>query len=332
MFSEKIISWYLINKRDLPWRNTRNPYKIWLSEIILQQTRVSQGLPYYYNFLEKYPTLEALATAPIDEVLRLWQGLGYYSRGRNLHFTANQIVSEYQKKFPESFEGLKKLKGVGNYTAAAIASFAFGQKVPAIDGNALRVFSRFGGINEPIDDPNTIKSIFNFAYDLMEGADPALFNQSVMELGATICVPKNPKCDQCPVRPECLAFSHRLQDKLPFKSKKIKVKERKLDYKILVNEDRIWLKLREAGDIWAGLYDFFSGELVSKLPVAYSFQKKHILTHQRLSISFQIIILENDETPDGGKFYSIKEIEALPKPIVIDEAFKITMKFLDQLS
>lgn len=325
MFSKKIISWYLKNKRDLPWRNTRNPYKIWLSEIILQQTRIAQGLPYYYKFTEKYPSLEDLAKAEIDDVLRLWQGLGYYSRGRNLHFTAKQIWFECGGEFPESFEGLKKLKGIGNYTAAAIVSFAFGKKVPAIDGNALRVFSRIYGIDAPIDDSSTIKSIFGLASELIENVDPALFNQGIMELGATVCTPKSPKCDHCPVRIDCTAFDKKLQEKLPYKSKKIKVIDRNISYNILIFEDKIWLKQRGTEDIWAGLYDFFESELpeiLSKKTISGSFFQKHILTHQRLGIDFKYIFLDEIIMFRGGRFYTISEIEELPKPKVIDDAFK----------
>ncbi|HET6991663.1 MAG TPA: A/G-specific adenine glycosylase, partial [Bacteroidia bacterium] len=191
-FDGIILSWYLKNKRDLPWRNTRDPFRIWLSEVILQQTRVQQGLPYYYSFVKKYSTINKLAAAPEDEVLKLWQGLGYYSRGRNLHFTAKQIVSHYKGVFPQTFDELKKLKGVGDYTAAAISSFCFGEVQAVVDGNVYRVLSRIFGIETPIDSTAGKKEFRELAGELISKKHPGEFNQALMEFGAIQCVPKNP--------------------------------------------------------------------------------------------------------------------------------------------
>jgi A/G-specific adenine glycosylase len=223
MFAEKIISWYKKNKRDLPWRYTLDPYKIWLSEIILQQTRVAQGLPYYNSFVTKFTTVKDLANASESDVLRTWQGLGYYSRARNLHHTAKLIYDSYNGIFPDNFEELKKLKGVGNYTAAAIASFAFKQRVPAVDGNMMRVFSRYFEYKEPIDSPKAQKDFFRIGLELIKKVDASDFNQAVMELGAIVCSPKNPKCNECPLQNNCVAFANKTQLIYPIKSKKIKV-------------------------------------------------------------------------------------------------------------
>jgi A/G-specific adenine glycosylase len=206
-FSQTIISWYQINKRDLPWRDTTNPYYIWLSEIILQQTRVDQGLPYYIKFVAAFPTVEDLAKASQDEVLRLWQGLGYYSRGRNLHFTANQVVKDFGGVFPSNYDDLLKLKGVGNYTAAAIASFCWNQKKAVVDGNVYRVLARYFGIESDISLTNTQKNFQNLANELLNSKKPGLHNQAIMEFGALQCVPKQPNCMSCPLQSTCVAFS-----------------------------------------------------------------------------------------------------------------------------
>src|SRR5690606_29978884 len=205
-FNSLILIWSDKNKRNLPWRNTRDPYQIWLSEIILQQTRVIQGTNYFLAFTEKFPRIENLANAQEQEILRLWQGLGYYSRARNLHFTAKHIVKELNGKFPDSFQELLKLKGVGEYTAAAIASIAFNETVPAVDGNVFRVFSRYFNIHRDISLPKTRKYFFELGKETIDQNRPGDFNQAVMELGATVCTPKNPKCEICPVNESCEAL------------------------------------------------------------------------------------------------------------------------------
>jgi A/G-specific adenine glycosylase len=245
MFDDKIISWYKKNQRDLPWRNTKNPYFIWLSEIILQQTRVIQGLPYYFNFVEKYPTIQELAAANEDDVLRIWQGLGYYSRARNLHHTAKIIAQDHNGVFPNSFISLKNLKGIGNYTAAAIASFAFDEIVPAVDGNVIRVLSRYFEYKDPVDSTIGQKKLFEIAKGIISKKNPADFNQGMMELGATICSPKQPKCSICPIEEGCLARKNSSYSSLPLKLNKIKVTTRYLNYLVFVHSGKIWMKQRK---------------------------------------------------------------------------------------
>ncbi|MCH2215216.1 MAG: A/G-specific adenine glycosylase [Flavobacteriales bacterium] len=258
--SEKLILWYLEQKRDLPWRKTKDPYKIWLSEIILQQTRVEQGLDYYHKFVNTYPTIGLLAAADEEEILKNWQGLGYYSRARNLHTTAKYIHSKLKGKFPNRYEEIIKLKGVGPYTAAAIASFAFMEAKAVVDGNVYRFLSRLFDIETPINSADGIKIFQAIANDLLDKKKPDLFNQSIMEIGALICTPKNPKCLLCPIQSKCLAFEKGTITKRPVKIKKLKQTIRKIDYVVVENEDEIVMRKREAKDIWQGLYDFASIE------------------------------------------------------------------------
>jgi len=341
MFAKKIISWYLINKRDLPWRNTDNPYYIWLSEIILQQTRVQQGLPYYEKFVENFSTVEALAAADEEEILRYWQGLGYYSRGRNLHKTAKLVSENFGGRFPDNFKELQKLKGVGKYTAAAIASFAFNESVPAIDGNALRVITRFLEIFEPIDHPTVQKKVFDLSLELMQGANPALYNQAVMELGATICTPKRTQCDSCPVRLECKSYANKTVDKIPFKAKKTKVSHRFLQYFVFESEGEFWLKKRSENEIWANMFDFYLvesenleftanlGNCVTEFGLEVESTKtyptvNHILTHQKQQIVFIKVKCNEKPKLPGGEWYKLDRIEELPKP-------KIIVDFIEKL-
>ena len=203
-----LIDWYHRHKRDLPWRNTRDAYKIWLSEIILQQTRVEQGLPYYERFIETFPNISALANAHEDDVLKLWQGLGYYSRARNLHAAAKQVLQEFNGNFPSTFNEIIALKGVGEYTAAAIASFAFDEKHPVLDGNVYRCIARLFGLHDPIDNAKSKKVFYDILWKEIEHANPHLFNQAIMEFGAMQCRPKNPDCGVCPFADQCYALKH----------------------------------------------------------------------------------------------------------------------------
>lgn len=252
-----LISWYLINKRDLPWRNTTDPYKIWLSEIILQQTRVDQGMPYYINFIEKYPSVEALAQAPEDEILKLWQGLGYYSRARNLHATAKRISGEMDGKFPATYKELKDLKGVGDYTASAIASICFNEAAAVVDGNVYRVLSRIFGIETPIDSGAGQREFKALAQELIDAQDPALFNQAIMEFGAIQCKPKNPYCLHCPFNDRCIALMENKIGSLPVKKGKVKVRDRYFNYLVfnIIGQFTV-LQQRKAKGIWRGLYEF----------------------------------------------------------------------------
>ena len=220
IFSNLLVKWYLQNKRDLPWRNTQNPYYIWLSEIMLQQTRVAQGMPSFYSFIENFPTVFDLANATEQEVLKLWQGLGYYSRARNLHKTAQIVAYELNGTFPNNYKALLKLKGVGDYTAAAIASFSFNEKVPVVDGNVFRVLSRYFAIESDISIASTKKEFQDLAFELMPNDAIATFNQAIMEFGALQCVPKNPNCSVCVMNHSCVALQKKMVNQLPVKSKK----------------------------------------------------------------------------------------------------------------
>jgi len=254
-FSNKLVSWYQNNKRDLPWRNTVNPYHIWLSEIILQQTRVLQGTPYYLAFLNAFPTIEDLANASEDKVLKMWQGLGYYSRARNLHYTAKDIVNNFGGEFPKDHKQVLKLKGVGVYTAAAITSFAFDMPYAVVDGNVIRVLSRVFGVSIPFDTSEGKKEFQQLAQELLIENEAAIYNQAIMEFGAIQCKPKSPNCSNCPMQDFCVAYTTNTVAELPVKSKRIKVKNRFLHFLIIEQKDNIFLGKRKSG-IWTGLYEF----------------------------------------------------------------------------
>jgi A/G-specific adenine glycosylase len=263
-FSKSLIQWYLQNKRDLPWRNTTNPYHIWLSEIMLQQTRVAQGLPYFLRFTEAFPTVFDLAKADEEQVLKLWQGLGYYSRARNLHKTAKQIAFELNGEFPKSYAGLLQLKGVGEYTAAAIASFSYNENVPVVDGNVFRVLSRYFDIETNIASSGAKKEFTQLAAALIPKGQANTFNQAVMEFGALQCVPKNPDCRICVFNDGCLALQKKKVSLLPVKSKKLKVTDRYFNYLVFSDEnDNTIISKRTQKGIWHNLYEFPLLETIS---------------------------------------------------------------------
>ena len=256
-FSKKLIDWYLQNKRELPWRKTQDPYRIWLSEIILQQTRVEQGMPYYFNFVEAYPDIKALANAPEDAILKLWQGLGYYSRARNLHATAKKVALDFNSEFPNTYAEIKKLKGIGDYTASAIASICFDEAEAVVDGNVYRVLSRVFGIDTPIDSTSGKKEFKALAQQLIDPKDPATFNQAVMEFGATQCKPKNPYCLHCPFQQDCAAYASGKINELPVKQGKTKVRDRYFNYVIVLGPSgETVLTQRDKKGIWRGLFEF----------------------------------------------------------------------------
>lgn len=255
-FSRSIVSWYLQNKRDLPWRNTRDPYKIWVSEIILQQTRIAQGLSYYLRFIEHFPTVIDLANAPEDEVLLLWQGLGYYSRARNMHSAAKSIADNHNGIFPDSYDKIRSLKGVGDYTAAAIASFAFNLPHATLDGNVFRLLSRYFSIETPIDSTMGKKEFSLLAQSLLDPQNAALHNQGMMDLGATICLSTSPKCEVCPLAHSCSSFANHSQGQFPVKEKKLKTKDRYFLYVKVNDQGHTYLRKRTEKDIWQGLYEF----------------------------------------------------------------------------
>lgn len=332
---KKFIGWYKNNARELPWRETSSPYFIWLSEIILQQTRVQQGLPYYYRFIEHFPTVEALANASEQHVLKLWEGLGYYSRARNLHKCAIQIMEDYQGEFPNHYSELLKLKGVGTYTAAAIASFAFNEPVPVLDGNVFRVLSRLFGIYEDIAKPASRNTFFSTAQNIMPKDQPGTFNQSIMEFGALQCTPRNPNCTYCPFAGVCYAFEHNMQSALPVKTKVKKNKIRFFNYIVIEHKQQIMIQQRTKRDIWQGLYEFpliEKEKLLSKNEVAQlvgiesdikqSDAFKHILSHQIIHARFFHIRnpfsnFNCNAVFRNAKIVSLPEAVDLPKPILI---------------
>jgi len=255
-FSNHLLKWYYYNKRNLPWRNTNDPYAIWVSEIIMQQTRVAQGIDYYLKFLTSYPDIFALAAAPEDEVMKLWQGLGYYSRARNMMHTAREIVISRKGVFPSNYHDLLKLKGIGEYTAAAIASISFNEPVPVIDGNVLRVFARYFGINEFIDKP-AVRKLMRFELELLiDKKKPAEFNQAMMELGAICCTPRLPACERCPLLNGCYAAANKMQIELPIKKTKTIARKRFFHYIMLKSGNSYLIHKRNGKDIWEALYEF----------------------------------------------------------------------------
>lgn len=295
-FTLQITNWYRQNCRDLPWRHTKDPYLIWLSEIILQQTRVDQGLPYYIKFSANFPTVEHLANANEEEVLLLWQGLGYYSRARNMLKTAQTIVDNYSSKFPNTYKDLLKLKGIGPYTAAAIASFAFDEVTPVVDGNVYRVLSRYYGIDAAIDSKEGKNQINELAKLSIDTKNPAIYNQAIMEFGAIQCSPKKPNCSSCPVNDTCLSFYQNKVHERPLKLKKTKVIERCFHFLIQIQKKQILIEKRTKNDIWKGLYQFPLLELdttvlTDEIIVEYNIKNssqiyKHKLTHQTIYAIF----------------------------------------------
>lgn len=255
-FTNHLMEWFAQNDRPLPWKGEKNPYYVWLSEIILQQTRVEQGLPYFERFRAKYPKVEDLANAPEDEVMKLWEGLGYYSRARNLHFSAKLIANELAGVFPTTYDEILKLKGVGTYTAAAIASFAYDLPHAVVDGNVYRVLSRFFGIATAIDSTAGKKEFAALAQQLIDKKCPADYNQAIMDFGATHCLPANPKCKVCPMKTKCFAYQNKKIGELPFKEKKIKKRDRYFNYFIFKQNDFVHIQKRTRKDIWQNLYEF----------------------------------------------------------------------------
>lgn len=335
-FKKVLTNWYSINKRVLPWRSTKNPYHIWLSEIIMQQTQIKQGLPYYNAFVIKFPTVFDLANASEQKVLKLWQGLGYYSRARNLHASAKYVASELNGVFPSTYSDLLKLKGVGDYTASAIASICFNKPTAVVDGNVYRVLSRYFGIETAINSTQGIKEFKTLASSLIDTQNPGDYNQALMEFGAIQCKPKNPNCIECPLKDSCVALQKSKIDSLPVKLKNTKVTKKHFNFLVLISSDKYTIfEKRHSKGIWQNLYQFplieTDQELVAdgfkthskidsyfkNIEFDYSLYNTkaivHKLSHQHLYTKFWII--EVDKLPKQG--IPISEIKTFPTPIVI---------------
>jgi A/G-specific adenine glycosylase len=308
VYSRNMQKWFAENHRQLPWRETKDPYKIWISEIILQQTRVNQGYDYYLRFIERFPDVKTLAATDETEVLRYWQGLGYYSRARNLYFAANQIMKDFSGKFPDTFRDVLKLKGIGLYTAAAICSFAYNEPVATVDGNVYRLLSRLFNVSVPIDTTEGQKIFAALAADILDRQSPSAHNQAMMEYGSQVCVPVSPRCDNCVLQGYCQAFANHTMADLPVKIKKTKVSERFFNYLIINEKDCVFIKKRTEKDIWRGLYDFpliedekllsedefMENEQIGNLLRgiekvcinSFSTTYRHILTHRKIFAQF----------------------------------------------
>ena len=322
-FSATIMAWYVEHQRELPWRQTKDPYAIWLSEIILQQTRVAQGLPYYERLLAAFPTVKDLAEAPEATLLRLWQGLGYYSRARNLQKAAQMVVREFSGSFPQTYDQIIRLPGVGPYTAAAIASFAFNEAKAVVDGNVFRVLSRVFEVETDIASSAARGVFTSLAQSLIPDADPAGFNQAIMEFGALQCTPA-PNCDVCPLRVSCAAFSASRVAELPIKSKKTKVKEIQMDYLIIEQKGQLLVRERTENGIWKGLWEFYLIEgSLEWLPFSRQALKSppvHLLSHRKINCeAWHVQVPDNFdlEIPAGYSWMSPSEFESKGKPVLL---------------
>lgn len=330
-FTSVLLQWYEEHGRSLPWRGTTDPYPIWLSEVILQQTRIQQGWNYWERFMHRWPTVEQLADATEDEVLRLWQGLGYYSRARHLHTAARQIVE--LGGFPTDYASIRKLKGVGDYTAAAIASFAFGEPVAVVDGNVYRVLSRVFGIDTPINTTEGKKIFTALANQLLAYDKPAAYNQAMMDFGAIQCTPKSPRCQTCPMLEMCDAYHSRRVDILPVKLRKMSVKTRYFSYVLIRSDGKIAIRRRSAGDIWQGLWEPFLLETREKAGVEVVLEHcsgwgtltllkegvKHVLTHRVILADFYLLEASSQPPlPEGYIWVDESSFDDYAKPRLIE--------------
>ncbi|MCP4975695.1 MAG: A/G-specific adenine glycosylase [Maribacter sp.] len=340
IFSQKILLWYAKNKRTLPWRRTKDPYRIWLSEIMLQQTRVAQGMPYYLKFIEQFPSVHDLAKATEERVLKLWQGLGYYSRARNLHATAKMVVTDYEGEFPSTYKELLQLKGVGDYTASAIASICFDEPEPVVDGNVYRVLSRYYGAEFPINSTKGIGFFKELAREVMDSDNIRDYNQGIMEFGAMQCVPKSPDCTVCPLNDGCMALQKNKVDELPVKLNNTKIRNRYFNYLVVVDSNnKTLLRQREGRGIWQNLWEFPLLETNEKInlkemedrirevikvddpPEIYQFNQDdiiHKLSHQHLHTKFWI--LKTETNLEEGIYF--KTLDQFPVPVLIADFIK----------
>lgn len=338
-FINEIMGWYQHNKRDLPWRKTSDPYVIWLSEIILQQTRVEQGMPYFNRFLDKYPKVSDFALAPENDILNLWQGLGYYSRGRNMHATAQSVMKNHRGIFPTRYDDLIQLKGIGEYTAAAISSFSVNEPRAVVDGNVFRLLSRYFGIKEVINSPQGKKTFTQLANEVMNKEQPGLSNQAMMEFGSLVCKPKSPDCIICPLNLDCYALKHEEIGNLPVKKKGGSSRSRYFNYVVVLSGNAVLMNKRGPKDIWENLYDFplfetdtaLDADAVLNLPEFVSiFGKevrlesvhraaKHLLSHQNIYAQF-IVIQEFNlvfKARENWSYISFEDLEKMAQPKII---------------
>lgn len=345
-FAKQLLTWQANNPRPLPWDGgPRDPYHIWISEIIMQQTRIEQGAPYYLRFIARFPSVQSLAAAPVDDVLHSWQGLGYYTRARNIHKAAQHIVVEYNSAFPDTYDGLLSLPGIGPYSAAAIASFAYGHRYPVVDGNVKRVIARFTGITESIDETVVHEKIKTITGDFMKGVNPGEFNQAIMNFGAIICKPGAALCNVCPLSKKCFAFQHDMVESLPVRSKKKTNKIRHFHFLVIRHKGKILLQRREEKDIWRGLYTplmIESGssrkpslatmrKMISKLFGISSFDVttssptvRQLLSHQTIIGRFHLIELTSkpNNVSDPCIWVTKKTINDYGKPKMVVEMIK----------
>lgn len=327
--------WYNHNKRELPWRETSDAYLIWVSEIILQQTQVITGLQYYSRIVNRFPTVQTMANAPEDELLKLWQGMGYYSRARNMYTTAQMIVKNHNGAFPTNYNNIAALKGIGPYTAAAIASIAYNLPHAVVDGNVYRVLARLFAIDTPIDTTSGKKQFHQIASELLDTRQPGLYNQAIMELGALVCKPSSPNCTQCPVQQHCIAYSQQNSFNFPVKSKKLIQKSRFLTFAYIYKDNKTYILKRQGKDIWNGLYQLpviehttqpNDDEIISQVSLTFKFDndnfnainishQKHQLTHQTLYINF--VQIQGELTNSNHIQININDLHlyAFPKPI-----------------
>jgi A/G-specific adenine glycosylase len=342
MVSKMLAEWYRKNSRDLPWREDINPYRVWVSEIILQQTRVIQGIGYYKRFLESFPTIYDLADSPIDKVMKVWQGLGYYSRARNMHFTAKYVVKHYNGIFPDDIDELLKLKGIGDYSAAALISIAYNKPFAAVDGNVYRILSRYYGIDIPVNSSKGKKYFARVANEILDKEYPGQHNQAIMELGALVCLPLTPHCEQCPLSARCLAYNQNTISQFPVKLAKKSISYRYFNYIVIKKDRKRFIKQRPEGDIWTLLYEFPLIETETRIEPEEIIQKnewkvffpegiislhiskeyKHQLSHRLIFVRFFDVQVNEEYLLDSFIEVDLNSIENYAFPVVIQKYLK----------
>jgi A/G-specific adenine glycosylase len=327
-FADTLIRWYEEHKRDLPWRGETDPYKIWVSEIILQQTRVQQGWDYYLQFIDNFPNVKALAEAEEERVLKVWQGLGYYSRARNMHAAAREIMTKHGGQFPRDYDKILALKGIGPYTAAAIASIAFQLPYPAVDGNVIRIVSRIFGICDDVTQPAVVKRITDIFGKHIDPERPGIFNQAAMDFGATQCTPRNPQCEKCPFNTTCYAQNNQLTDTLPIKLKKTELKHRFFHYSIYLSDNKTIIEKRTGTDIWRNLYQFPLVETTSDShDNKAAYQLREVLSHQIIHAYFYLKAVKKlPKTTENQVIIDFENIYRYPMPKIMTEFLKLLEK------